>query len=111
MGPIDLSNKSQSDKKRLETIGQVSSHDKDGRGEEVFIKGTGRAIERVLQVGLYFMGQDDCLVRVRTGSVGTVDDIRVENTAASSDGGEQDIDVPQARVRMTSTIEVVVSLR
>lgn len=111
MGPIDLSNRSLGENKRLGMIGKVSSKDKDGRGEEVSIKGTGRAIEKVLQVGLYFMGQEDCLVRVRTGSVGAVDDISVEESAATGEIEEQEVDVPETRVRRTSTIEVVVSLR
>lgn len=112
MGPIDLSNKNMSDKSRLEMIGQGTGKDKDGRGEEVFVKGTGRAIESVLQVGLYFMGQVDCLVRVRTGSVGTVDDITIDASGVTSDGGgEEKVDIPETRVRRTSTVEVVVSLK
>jgi len=112
MGPIDLSNKNLSDKKRLEMIGRVSSKGKEGRGEEVSIKGTGRAIEKVLQVGLYFQGQEDCSIQIRTGSVGTVDDISIDDTAATGDGGgEEELDVPETRVRMASTIEVLVKLK
>lgn len=107
MGPIDLSNKNLSDKKRLEVMGRVT----DGKGEAVSIKGTGKAIEKALQVGLYFMGQDDCSIQIRTGSVGAVDDISVDDAATGDGAGEQEVDVPETRVRRTSTIEVLVSLK
>jgi len=70
----------------------------EGRKEEVLLKGTGKAIQKVLQVALYFQEQEDCMVRIRTGSVGAVDDIETAE-------GEE------SRVRRTSMIEVAVSLR
>ena len=47
-------------------------------GEEVLVKGSGRAIEQVLKVGEWFRSKEDelgCKVEVRTGSALVVDDI------------------------------------
>lgn len=79
------------------------SHDsKDGRGEEVTMKGTGKAIEKVLQLALYWQQQEDVRVQVRTGSVGAVDDI-VEAEGGAETGASQ--------VRRVSCVEVRVRLR
>lgn len=81
---------------------------KDKKTEEVVLKATGRAIEKVLGLGLYFKGQPDCMVRIRTGGVGVVDDIVAEH----SDGdAEEEEDLPETRVRRTSIVEVAVTLR
>jgi ribonuclease P/MRP protein subunit POP7 len=73
------------------------------REEEVIVKGTGKAIERCLQVGLWAMQQEDLRVEVRTGSVGAVDDV-VER--GEEEGGEV-----ESRVRRVSCLEVRVRLR
>ncbi len=47
-------------------------------GEEVFVKASGRAMEKALRVGEWFRIKEtgmDCKVEVRTGSVSVVDDI------------------------------------
>lgn len=50
--------------------------EKDGKGEEVFVKATGRAIEKALSVGRWFEKQEDKFgVRVNTGTVLVVDDV------------------------------------
>ena len=59
-------------------IGRGGNGDGQEGGETVVLKASGRAIERVLSLGLYFQGQGDLWVRVRTGSVGVVDDVVVE---------------------------------
>ncbi len=69
----------------------------------MFVKATGKAIEKALQVALYFQGQEDCLVRLRTGSVDDVDDV------IAKEGEEED--VPETRIRRTSMLEVGISLR
>lgn len=86
---------------------------KEKEKEEVLLKGTGRAIERVLELGLYFQGQDDVGVEVRTGTVGAVDDIeRDEEEEEDGDGGkEEEENVPEARVRMVSFVEVALTLQ
>ncbi|KAI9745309.1 MAG: hypothetical protein M1818_001589 [Claussenomyces sp. TS43310] len=95
-----------SDRQKILSTGRGA----DKRGEEVLVKGTGRAIEKVLQVALFFQGQDDCLVRLRTGSLGAIDDIIVDGDGNGhlDVGGEE---VPETRVRKTSVLEVGVSLR
>ncbi|KAI5921816.1 Rpp20 subunit of nuclear RNase MRP and P-domain-containing protein [Camillea tinctor] len=71
---------------------------------EVLVLGTGRAIQKVTEVALFFQNQPDCVVQLRTGSVGTVDDIVVEGEEAF--GGQ-----PDERVRMMSCLEVSIKLR
>jgi ribonuclease P/MRP protein subunit POP7 len=51
------------------------------QGEEVFVKATGKAIERALEIGLFFQQQADCKVRVTTGSVEVVDDVEIVRAA------------------------------
>ncbi|MCJ1245635.1 hypothetical protein MMC30_002839 [Trapelia coarctata] len=96
--------------------------------EEVFLKGTGRAIEKVLGLALFFEGQEDVKVRVGTGSVGVVDDIvegdRPEKGEEQEEGGgqgnmdvdreeenEEDEELPETQIRKASFVEVAISLR
>jgi ribonuclease P/MRP protein subunit POP7 len=107
-------------------------------GEEVLVKGTGKAISKAMEVGAWFLQRDtEFVVRIKTGSVGAVDDVEVpEAEAEAEDGGEKmDVDQAQpgaeggdialnskgkdkeveavsgARVRYLSVLEVAVSLR
>lgn len=64
----------------------------------VTVTGTGRAVEKTLSLASWFEQKADCVVEVRTGTVGTVDDILVE--------GED-----ESRVRRLSCLEVVVRLK
>ena len=89
---------------------KTSSVGKKKDPEAVVLKGTNRAIEKVLGLGLYFQKQDDCMVRLRTGSLGVVDDIVQEE----EEGGEEDVvggEVPESRVRKISVVEVAVTLK
>jgi ribonuclease P/MRP protein subunit POP7 len=62
--------------------------------EEVFVKGSGKAIERALEIGVYFQKEADCRVRVSIGSVRAIDDIELgvrekeEDKAEADDVGE-----------------------
>ncbi len=79
----------------------------DGRGkrnEEVLIKGTGKAIEKVVRMAAWWKEQSDVVVVIRTGSVGAVDDVL--DTGVEGEGGEG-----QSRVRRVSCLEVAVRLR
>lgn len=58
----------------LEEVSQASGKEP----EEVILKATNRAIEKALGLGVFFQGQGDVRVRLRTGSVGAVDDIVVD---------------------------------
>lgn len=74
------------------------------------LKGTNRAIEKVLGLGLYFQKQDNCMVRLRTGSVGVVDDIVQEEEEVGEEGDEGE-ELPESRVRKVSVVEVAVTLK
>ena len=78
--------------------------------EAVVLKGTNRAIEKVLGLGLYFQRQDDCMVRLRTGSVGVVDDI-VQDEEEGREEEEDGEELPESRVRKVSVVEVAVTLK
>ncbi|CAL3968309.1 unnamed protein product [Diplocarpon coronariae] len=77
----------------------------NARREEVLIKGTGKAIEKVLRMAAWWMSQNDVMVVVRTGSVGTVDDI------VAREVGEEDEEEEISRVRRVSCLEVGISLK
>ncbi|TLD25835.1 putative ribonuclease p mrp subunit pop7 protein [Venturia nashicola] len=90
-----------------------------GEGEEVVVKGTGKAIEKVMGIAGFFQENaitEGVQVRLTTGSVWAIDDISVSNEEVS--GGEQmDIDgkeeedIPETRVRQVSVLEVRIGLR
>ncbi|KAI1086255.1 Rpp20 subunit of nuclear RNase MRP and P-domain-containing protein [Rostrohypoxylon terebratum] len=71
---------------------------------EVVILGTGRAIQKVLEVALFFQKQNDCIVQMKTGSVGTIDDVVQEEDEEWGGEGEE-------RVRMMSSLEASIRLR
>ena len=99
------------------------------------MKATGRAIERALQVALFFQQQSDCRVRISTGTADAIDDIIVkpkknranlpndeedknvhENKNGRKPGqkrkqvDEKEVELPEARIRHTNVIEVAISL-
>ena len=110
LGKIDLLGPGK-DRTKIRSVGRGRGGDGEGaggkgaEGEEVLVKGTGKAIEKALRVALFFQGQQDCVVRLRTGSVGAVDDVSVP------EGGGEEEAVPETRVRRTSMLEVGISLR
>ena len=135
MGKTNLINSKGSDKQKLRAL---TNEEKEP--EEVLLKATGRAVEKVLGLGLYFQGQDDIRVRLRTGSAGAVDDIvekevpivanknskrkgdeagaeesfdRGEKEVRMVDDGEvqAEVDLPETQIRKTSVVEVGLSLR
>lgn len=133
MGPLNLFQGKGSDRQKLRKLTESIEKGKGksmedgggaGGGEEVVLKATGRAIERVLSFALYFQGQPDCVVRIRTGGVGVVDDIvdvegdveDGEGGGAAAEQGEEDEEeaaaaLPETRVRKTSVVEVAVTLK
>ena len=81
-----------------------------GDGAEVVVLGTGRAIEKTLNVAAWFNRQKDYRVSLRTRTLGAVDDVVMPETKnGEEDNGEGGVD--QARVRMVSCLEAVVTLR
>jgi ribonuclease P/MRP protein subunit POP7 len=91
-----------------------------GEGEEIYLKATGRAIPRALEVGLHFQAEDDCWVKVEMGSVSAIDDIEVKSQTAEDEGGEEGKggqaekevdDIPETRIRMVSSVTVTIGLK
>ena len=85
-------------------------------GEEVYLKATGRAIPRALELGVKFQGEEDCRVRVELGSVKAIDDVEMATRAdgegegeGERDGGEEE-EVPETRIRTLSTVTVCIGL-
>jgi ribonuclease P/MRP protein subunit POP7 len=109
-----------------------NNHDDSGQAgsaeaceAEVVVLGTGRAIEKTLNVAAWFQKQSDCLVSLRTRSVAAVDDIVLggpkhtdgdwdadadpDDADAEQEGDEEAAD--HSRARMVSCLEVAVRLR
>lgn len=114
VGKIDLVNGKGSDKQKLRKLGEKTNGSIGKEPEEVVLKATTRAIQNVLGLALFFQGQDDCRVRLRTGTVGVVDDI-VELAATEEgeivEGDDEKEDLPESRVRKASFVEVAITLR
>ena len=116
MGKVDLVNGKGNDKQKLMKLGEISASVTGKGPEEVILKATNRAIENVLGLALFFQGQDDCKVLLRTSTVGVVDDI-VESSNSSerpngTEGEDEDgnDEPPESRVRKASVVEIAISL-
>lgn len=72
-----------------------------GDGAAVTVMGTGRAVEKTLAVAAWFEDKGEWVVEVRTGTVGAVDDVVVE------EGEGED----ESRVRKLSCLEVTIKPR
>ncbi|KAH7197946.1 Rpp20 subunit of nuclear RNase MRP and P-domain-containing protein [Fusarium flagelliforme] len=66
----------------------------------VTVMGTGKAIEKTLAVAGWFEQEGDCEVEIKTGTVGTVDDVVAE-------GDEED----ETRLRKLGCLEVRIKLK
>ncbi len=88
--------------RRVETLQRDDNDGSDGSGVEAVVLGTGKAIEKCVAVASWFSNQRDCLVGVRTRTVGTVDDVVVEDDEGPAD---------ESRVRRVSAMEVSIRLR
>ena len=114
MGKISLVDGKGSDKQKLKKLGERNNGSKGKQLEEVVLKATSRAIENVLGLALYFQGQDDCRVRLRTGTVGVVDDIvesKISRGPETEEGEDEEEELPESRVRKASFVEVAITLR
>lgn len=113
---------------RLEANGRLSAQDVEasiaaqaGRkersagiaGEEIYLKATGRAIPRALELGVKFQGEEDCRVRVEMGSIQAIDDVEVKPRSGGEGEGEDEgneEEVPETRIRTLSTVTVCIGL-
>ncbi|KKK16097.1 hypothetical protein ARAM_005511, partial [Aspergillus rambellii] len=76
---VDLANSKKKDQQKLATIARGQDQ---LRREEVFVKATGRAMQKALSVGRWFEGRDsEYVVKVKTGSVLVVDDVEEDDEA------------------------------
>ena len=76
------------------------------KDEQMIVKATGKAIDKALQLALYLQKEDDLAVTVKTGSVSAIDDIVQDDVEEHTLGND---DVPEARLRHTSMIEIAVT--
>jgi ribonuclease P/MRP protein subunit POP7 len=76
---VNLSSSKRTDRQKL---AEVARGQEQLSKEEVFVKGTGRAIEKALSVGRWFEERgNEYAVRVKTGSVLVVDDVEEDEEA------------------------------
>jgi ribonuclease P/MRP protein subunit POP7 len=104
-GPIDLRHPSRN------VVQQVRDGVRSAaRHEEILLKGTGRAVEKVLRLAVWFQGEEGrdegVNVVVRTSSVGAVDDVVVKKGEE-----EEEVEEDETRIRRVSCLEVGISLR
>ncbi|KAL1862973.1 hypothetical protein VTK73DRAFT_6570 [Phialemonium thermophilum] len=105
------------DKRDDETRGDVGSNTWHERAP-VLVVGTGRAIEKTLNVAAWFDREKDCTVSLRTRTLGAVDDIvgMPDDFALSENDAEDTLPTVaetegEARLRMISCLEVIIGLR
>lgn len=114
MGKIDLVDGRGSDKQKLRKLGERTNTTTGKEPVELVLKATSRAIQNVLGLALYFQGQDDCRVQLRTGTVGVVDDIvesAISERAEPMEGENEEGELPESRVRKASFVEVAITLK
>lgn len=109
---------------------KLAEKDADDEGswmkEEVVLRASGRAVEKALKLALCFTKKEGFGVLIKTGSVGAIDDIEIEEPedaatdAEIKDGDDQTVkvatatdketqeEVPETRIRYASTIDVAV---
>lgn len=135
MTKVDLGNKKVSER---ENMGRLMDGTKELQKEEVYIKATGRAIEKAMNIGKWFEAKDEYTTKVNTGSVLVVDDIledeekkqTLKERAASHSNNpdskdsvvpskkrkrrnaelNDDFDLPDSRTRWVNVVEIAVSM-
>jgi ribonuclease P/MRP protein subunit POP7 len=117
-GPINLRHPS---KDVLEQVHEGMNAARKGKkdsagGEEVILKGTGKAVQKVLALAAWFQdeAQNELGVKVvlRTSSVGAIDDVVHKDADENTEGVEDNADEgDESRIRRVSCLEVGISLR
>ncbi|KAI5287958.1 hypothetical protein KEM54_005589 [Ascosphaera aggregata] len=111
-------------------IKQLVAATEDLAGECVYIKATGRAIEKVVNIGEWFQERNEYTVNTKTGTVMVVDDIienddPAENSANQLHGRpslrkkkksrplavDEDGELLESRTRYINTVEVAVTMK
>lgn len=112
------------------SAGKKFSAEADDDTESVYIKATGKAIDKALQLALFLQQQQDLIVKIKTGSASAIDDLVVKHESrdapsagmetyrmgtedghVAKDAPSSTDDIPEARIRQASTMEIEVSLR
>lgn len=116
-------------KKNQKRGGRAASSQDQRRDETepVFVKATGKAIDKALQLALFLQQQQDLRVNIKIGSVDAIDDIvtepkpeptagplaqdpmELDRSTAEADGDTEEL--PEARIRHASSVEIEVTLR
>lgn len=95
--------------------------------DEVILQGTGKAIQKTLSIALWFQSRDEYRIAIKTGSIGAIDDLvppaddtrdDVQDSSAdvmdvdvSHAETKEDDEIPAARIRQVSHVQVHVALR
>ncbi|OAL56950.1 hypothetical protein IQ07DRAFT_638337 [Pyrenochaeta sp. DS3sAY3a] len=79
--------------------------------EKVYVKATGRAIPRALEIGVAMQGEGDCGVMVEMGNVSAVDDIEIQDGGGGGAGDAGGEEVPETRIRKLSAVTVSIWLK
>ncbi|KAH7119967.1 Rpp20 subunit of nuclear RNase MRP and P-domain-containing protein [Dendryphion nanum] len=103
--------------------GAIAEAVENGRGkevkEEVYLKASGKAIPRALEIGCFFQGEGrGCGVRVKIGGVRAVDDVLLKkhgeegrmdvDIEGGEDGDEEEDEIAETRIRTVSTVTVAI---
>jgi ribonuclease P/MRP protein subunit POP7 len=81
---------------------------KSPRDEPVYIKATGKAIEKALNIALFFRQKGDVIMKIKTGSVSAIDDIEVPDDMEDTEAADQ---IPDAQLRQLSMVEIAFYMR
>ncbi|KAE8373557.1 Rpp20 subunit of nuclear RNase MRP and P-domain-containing protein [Aspergillus bertholletiae] len=131
-------NLSSTKKRDREKLAQIMRGNEVLKKEEVFVKATGRAIEKALRVGKWFEEREsEYVVRVETGSVLVVDDVvedeerkkilekrakgddsqtsgsaaKKQRRAASALAAAEEEELPETRTRWVNKVEVSITFK
>ncbi|KAH6605244.1 ribonuclease p mrp [Trichoderma cornu-damae] len=91
---------------RVEALKRASGSE-TGRRTVVSVMGTGKAIEKTLSVASWFEQRGDCVVEIRTRTIGTVDDVVADDAGADDAFGDDG----DSRLRKLNCLEVAISLK
>ncbi|USP82680.1 hypothetical protein yc1106_09954 [Curvularia clavata] len=96
-----------------EIVGEAGRKGEQGAAEEeVYLKATGRAIPRALEIGLYFQEDGEFRVRIEMGSVVAVDDVEDKRQAGGSEEeGKEEEEIPETRLRTLSSVTVSIGFK
>jgi ribonuclease P/MRP protein subunit POP7 len=78
--------------------------------DSIYLRGTGKAINKVVELGVFLAGTGKYDTKYTTGDIGAVDDIEGSLGAPRADDAKE-ICIPETRLRKVSFLEIEVSLK